>query len=146
MQFNAEPDGSFVPLKNKNIDTGMGFERVAGIMATTKNFTDFSQLSSNYNSDLFTDIFKYISNMSGKTYTGTLPRDPRDMPSKEHTECVFRVLADHIRSLTYSIADGIIPGNDGREYVLRRILRRAIMYGKRLGLERGFFTKLADRS
>lgn len=144
MQFNAEPDGSFVPLKNKNIDTGMGFERVAGIMATTKNFTDFSQLSSNYNSDLFTDIFKYISNMSGKTYTGTLPRDPRDMSSQELTDCVFRVLADHIRTLTFSIADGIIPGNDGREYVLRRILRRAIMYGKRLGLERGFFTKLAD--
>ena len=66
------------------------------------------------------------------------------MSSQELTDCVFRVLADHIRTLTFSIADGIIPGNDGREYVLRRILRRAIMYGKRLGLERGFFTKLAD--
>ncbi len=144
MQFNAMPDGTFVPLKSKNIDTGMGFERVAGIIATTKNFTDFSRLASNYNSDLFTDIFKYISHMSGKTYAGTLPRDPRDMSAQELTDCVFRVLADHIRTLTFSIADGIIPGNEGRNYVLRRILRRAVMYGKRLGLERGFFTRLTE--
>lgn len=144
MQFNARPDGTFEPLKHKNIDTGMGFERVAGILATTKNFTDFSKLASNYNSDLFTDIFKYISHMSGKTYAGTLPRDPRDMSAQELTDCVFRVLADHIRTLTFSIADGIIPGNEGRNYVLRRILRRAVMYGKRLGLERGFFTRLTE--
>ncbi len=144
MQFNAQPDGTFVPLKSKNIDTGMGFERVAGIMATTKNFADFSQLASNYNSDLFTDIFKYISHMSGKVYRGTLPKDPRDMSAQELTDCVFRVLADHVRTLTFSIADGIIPGNEGRNYVLRRILRRAVMYGKRLGLERGFFTKLTE--
>lgn len=76
--------------------------------------------------------------MSGKTYKGTLPRDPRDMSSQELTDCVFRVLADHIRTITFSIADGIIPGNEGRNYVLRRILRRAVMYGKRLGLEYGF--------
>ena len=144
MQFNAEPDGSFVPLKSKNIDTGMGLERVAGIFAGTKGFTDFSRLSSNYDSDLFTDIFKHISNMSGKKYAGTLPRDPRDMSSQELTDCVFRVLADHIRTLVFAISDGIIPGNEGRNYVLRRILRRAVMYGKRLGLERGFFTRLAD--
>ncbi len=144
MQFNALPDGGFEPLKNKNIDTGMGFERVAGIIATTKNFADFSEIASNYNSDLFTDIFKYISHMSGKTYTGSLPRDPRDMSAQELTDCVFRVLADHIRTLTFSIADGIIPGNEGRNYVLRRILRRAVMYGKRLGLERGFFTRLTE--
>ncbi len=144
MQFNAQPDGTFVPLKNKNIDTGMGFERVAGIIATTKNFTDFSQLASNYNSDLFTDIFKHITFMSGKSYAGTLPRDPRDMSAQELTDCVFRVLADHIRTLTFSIADGIIPGNEGRNYVLRRILRRAVMYGKRLGLERGFFSRLTE--
>ena len=144
MQFNAEVDGSFVPLKNKNIDTGMGLERVAGIFATTKNFTDFSELASNYNSDLFTDIFSHISRMSGKMYKGSIAQNPRDMSEQELVDCVFRVLADHIRTLTFSIADGIIPGNDGRNYVLRRILRRAIMYGKRLGLERGFFTKLAE--
>lgn len=83
MQFNAETDGTFRPLKNKNIDTGMGFERVAGIIATTKNFTDFTQLASNYNSDLFTDIFTHISHMSGKTYKGTLPKDPRDMSDRK---------------------------------------------------------------
>ncbi len=69
MQFNAQEDGTFVPLASKNIDTGMGLERIAGIMATTKNFTDFSVMASNYNSDLFTDIFKKISDMSGKTYS-----------------------------------------------------------------------------
>lgn len=144
MQFNAEEDGSFVPLKHKNIDTGMGLERVAGIMATTKNFTDFSAMSSNYNSDLFTDIFKKISDMSGKSYKGTVPADRNDMSLDELTDCIFRVLADHIRTLTFSIADGIMPGSEGRNYVLRRILRRAVMYGKRLGLKHGFFTKLAD--
>ena len=66
------------------------------------------------------------------------------MSEQELIDCVFRVLADHIRTLTFSIADGIIPGSDGRNYVLRRILRRAVMYGKRLGLERGFFTRLAE--
>lgn len=144
MQFNAEVDGTFSPLKNKNIDTGMGLERVAGIMATTKNFADFSQTSSNYNSDLFTDIFAKISDMSGKTYKGTIPSDRADMSAQELTDCIFRVLADHIRTLSFSIADGIMPGSDGRNYVLRRILRRAVMYGKRLGLKHGFFTRLAD--
>ncbi len=144
MQFNANPDGSFVPLKSKNIDTGMGLERVAGIAASTKNFTDFSRMSSNYDSDLFTDIFAFISDMSGKTYRATLPKDPRDMSAQELTDCVFRVLADHIRTLVFSIADGIMPGNEGRNYVLRRILRRAVMYGKRLGMESGFFSRLAD--
>lgn len=144
MQFNANPDGTFVPLKNKNIDTGMGLERVAGIMATTKNFADFSVMSSNYNSDLFTDIFKKISDMSGKVYKGTIPADRTDMSLDELTDCIFRVLADHIRTLSFSIADGIMPGSEGRNYVLRRILRRAVMYGKRLGLNHGFFTRLAD--
>jgi len=143
MQFNAEPDGTFVPLKHKNIDTGMGLERVAGIIATTKNFKDFSQTASNYNSDLFTDIFADISKMSGKTYKGLIPQDRTKMSAQELTDCVFRVLADHIRTLSFSIADGIMPGNEGRNYVLRRILRRAVMYGKRIGLEHGFFKKLA---
>ena len=144
MQFNAQEDGTFVPLASKNIDTGMGLERIAGIMATTKNFTDFSVMASNYNSDLFTDIFKKISDMSGKTYSATIPADRSDMSLEELTDCIFRVLADHIRTLTFSIADGIMPGSEGRNYVLRRILRRAVMYGKRLGLKHGFFTKLAD--
>ncbi len=144
MQFNAEPDGSFAPLRSRNIDTGMGLERVAGIMATTKNFSDFSVPASNYDSDLFTDIFEHLSHMSGCTYMGTVPRDPRDMSAQELTDCVFRVLADHIRTLTFSIADGIVPGNEGRNYVLRRILRRAVMYGKRLNLKDGFFARLAE--
>jgi len=144
MQFNAQENGEFVPLKNCHIDTGMGFERVAGILQTTKNFTDFSRPSSNYNSDLFTDLFAHISAMSGKPYTATIPQDRNDMSQEELTDCVFRVLADHIRTLCFSIADGIIPGNEGRNYVLRRILRRAVMYGKRIGLKAGSFTKLAE--
>lgn len=144
MQFNAEPDGSFVPLKTKNIDTGMGLERIAGIFARTRNFTDFNELPSNYDSDLFTDIFSHISSMSDKKYLGTLPRNRKNMSSQELTDCAFRVLADHVRTLVFAISDGIIPGNEGRNYVLRRILRRAVMYGKRLGLKRGFFARLAD--
>lgn len=142
IQFNAGADGSFRPLAAKHVDTGMGFERVAGILATTNNFTDFSKPPSNYDSDLFTDLFADIEKLSGRTYGYTLPANPEKLSEQELNDVVFRILADHIRTLAFSIADGILPGNDGRNYVLRRILRRAVMWGKRLNLPSGFFTKL----
>lgn len=144
IQFNAEVDGSFKPLANKHVDTGMGLERVAGILATTKNFTDFSTPPSNYNSDLFQGIFNKISELSGHSYQRTLPKDLENISPQERIDCAFRVLADHIRTLTFSIADGILPGNDGRNYVLRRILRRAILWGQHLNLKPGFFSQLID--
>ena len=142
IQFNATPEGTFEPLPNKHVDTGMGFERVAGIFATTNNLTDFSDAPSNYNSDLFTDLFAHLTALSGHTYQRTLPQDRNDMSEVEMKDCIFRILADHIRTLSFSIGDGILPGNNGRNYVLRRILRRAVMYGQRLGLPQGFFTDL----
>ncbi|MEO0795318.1 MAG: alanine--tRNA ligase [Verrucomicrobiota bacterium] len=144
IQFNAEPNGEFKPLKEKHVDTGMGFERVAGILATTKNFADYTQPPSNYNSDLFTDLFEHISNLSGRTYEATMPQNRDDLSGTEMNDVIFRVIADHIRTLCFSIADGILPGNEGRNYVLRRILRRAVMFGKRLEMKPGFFTKLVD--
>lgn len=144
IQFNAEENGSFVPLSAKHVDTGMGFERVAGIMATTRNFTDYSTPPSNYNSDLFTDLFRHIAEKSGHTYGATIPEDRNQMTEAEMNDCIFRVLADHIRTLSFSIADGILPGNEGRNYVLRRILRRAVLFGKRLNLGEGFFTSLVE--
>ncbi len=144
IQFNAGEDGSFSPLKNRHVDTGMGFERVAGIIATTKNFTDFSHPPSNYNCDLFTPIFERISGMCGQSYGGTLPDDPNRPASPEMRDIAFRVIADHIRTLSCAIADGILPGNEGRNYVLRRILRRAVLYGRRLDLGEGFFARLVD--
>lgn len=144
IQFNAEANGSFVPLKAKHVDTGMGFERVAGMFATTANFTDFTRVPSNYDSDLFVDIFEHISARCGHKYRASLPAD-RDKPTPDELkDVIFRVLADHIRTLSFSIADGILPGNEGRNYVLRRILRRAVMFGKRLGLPSGFFADLAE--
>jgi alanyl-tRNA synthetase len=142
MQFNATEDGRFVPLKARHVDTGMGFERVAGIMATTNNFKDFSKPPSNYNADVFTPIFAKISEMSGKKYTRTLPADRNHLSPAEMNDVAFRVLADHARTLSCAIADGIMPGNEGRNYVLRRILRRAVMFGRRLDLKPGFFTEL----
>lgn len=144
IQFNAEVDGSFSPLSAQHVDTGMGLERVAGIMATTKNFTDYSNPPSNYDSDLFTDFFKHITQKSGHTYGASIPQDRDNMTTDERNDCIFRVLADHIRTLCFAIADGIMPGNEGRHYVLRRILRRAVLFGKRLDLEAGFFTDLVD--
>jgi alanyl-tRNA synthetase len=143
MEFNAEEDGSFIPLPAKNVDTGMGFERVAGIMATTKGFTDFSNPPSNYNSDLFTDIFEHLAARCNHRYSYTMPDDRNKMREVEQKDCAFRVIADHIRTLVFSVADGILPGNEGRNYVLRRILRRAVMFGKRLQLPAGFFAGLA---
>ncbi|MFC0537507.1 alanine--tRNA ligase [Pelagicoccus mobilis] len=142
IQFNATPEGDFVPLKAQHVDTGMGFERVAGIMATSKNFTDFSTPPSNYNSDLFDTLFQEFEKLSGHKYQRTLPEDLDNISELEMKDVIFRVLADHIRCLSCSIADGILPGNAGRNYVLRRILRRAVMYGRKLGLENGFFAKL----
>jgi len=142
IQYNANEGGSFQPLAARHVDTGMGFERVAGILATTRGFTDFTRPPSNYNADLFSGIFAEIEAMSGRKYQATLPADPRNPSPVEADDICFRVLGDHIRTLSLAIADGILPGSEGRNYVLRRILRRAVMYGRRLNLPAGFFAKL----
>ena len=142
IQFNANADGTFSPLSAKHVDTGMGFERVAGIMATTKNFTDFSPEPSNYNADVFAPLFSKVTALSGKTYTGTVPTKREGLSEQENIDIAFRVLADHARTISCSIADGIMPGNEGRNYVIRRILRRGILYGTKLGLKTGFFEQL----
>jgi len=142
MQFNANQDGSFSPLKARHVDTGMGFERVAGILATTGGFTDFSKPPSNYNGDLFTELFDHLAGNCAHRYAYTMPEDRNAMSEVESKDCAFRVIADHIRTLAFSIADGILPGNEGRNYVLRRILRRAVMFGKRLELPDGFFAEM----
>ena len=142
IQFNANEDGSFSTLSAQHVDTGMGFERVVGILATTKQFTDFSNPPSNYDSDLFAPIFEHLSKHCDHRYRATLPKDPVNMSALEQNDCAFRVIADHVRALSFSIADGILPGNEGRNYVLRRILRRAVMFGKKLHLPEGFLSKL----
>jgi len=142
IQFNANADGSFAPLAAKHVDTGMGFERVAGLCATTRGFTDFTAEPSNYAADLFAPLFAEIATLSGKHYTGTVPVRRDHLSEQEQIDVAFRVLADHARCLTCAIADGIMPGNEGRNYVIRRILRRGILYGAKLGLKTGFFEKL----
>jgi len=142
IQFNANADGTFSPLAAKHVDTGMGFERVAGIYATTKGFTDFSPEPSNYNADVFAPLFAKVTALSGKTYAGTVPTKREGLTEQENIDIAFRVLADHARTISCSIADGIMPGNEGRNYVIRRILRRGILYGTKLGLKTGFFEQL----
>ncbi|MDR0417851.1 MAG: alanine--tRNA ligase [Puniceicoccales bacterium] len=144
MQFNAQADGTFIPLKSKHVDTGMGLERVAGIIKTTNNFSNFSSYPSNYNSDLFIGIFDKITALCGKTYQGTVATNCESMVEQEKIDFAFRVIADHIRALTFAIGDGILPGNEGRHYVLRKILRRAIIFAKRLRFPVGNFTILAE--
>lgn len=144
IQLNATPDGRFSPLAQKHVDTGMGFERVAGIIANTLNFQDFSKAPSNYASDLFSELFAHIAKQSGKVYQASIPQDRSQLSPSEKEDCIFRILADHIRTVCFAIADGILPGNEGRNYVIRRILRRAVLFGKQLGLSYGFFTELAD--
>ncbi|MDB6092521.1 MAG: alanine--tRNA ligase [Verrucomicrobia bacterium] len=142
IQFNANADGTFSPLAAKHVDTGMGFERVAGIHATSKGFTDFSAEPSNYSADIFAPLFKKVAELSGKTYTATVPTKREGLSAQEQTDVAFRVLADHARTISCAIADNILPGNEGRNYVIRRILRRGILYGKKLGLPVGFFEQL----
>jgi alanyl-tRNA synthetase len=142
IQFNANADGTFSPLAAKHVDTGMGFERVAGIYATSKGFTDFTSEPSNYNADVFKPTFDKLTALSGKTYTGSVPTERTGLGEQQQTDVAFRVLADHARCVACAIADGILPGNEGRNYVIRRILRRGVLYGKKLGLKIGDFSSL----
>jgi alanyl-tRNA synthetase len=143
IQFNADRDGKFSPLSAKHVDTGMGFERVAAVMQTTNGFTDFSKPVSNYDTDVFSPIFSKLEELSGKTYASTLPADGKPTNEQEEIDIAFRVIGDHLRALCFSIADGILPGNSDRNYVLRRILRRGIRYGRTLGFSEPFFHQLA---
>jgi alanyl-tRNA synthetase/REP element-mobilizing transposase RayT len=169
IQFNAQPvtgggdpgQIEYVPLAARHVDTGMGFERVTAIIQDTKNLTDFSGTISNYETDIFRPIFDELEKLSGKEYASTLPTvgqalrlpgeavgsrsvRPTSDASQEKIDVAFRVIADHIRALGFAIADGIIPSNEGRGYVLRRILRRAVRYGRTLGFHEPFFFKLVD--
>ena len=165
IQFNANPDGTFSPLPAKHVDTGMGFERVASIIQGTQKFNDFANAKiSNYETDIFRPIFDAIEKLSGKKYGSTLPGSAGVPPASSvenvaetrrrdggaHSaeqialDIAFRVIADHIRTLSFAIADGIQPGNNDRNYVLRRILRRAVRYGRTLGFKEPFFYKLVD--
>ncbi len=148
----------FVPLPAKHVDTGMGFERVTSIIQGTKNFTDFANAKiSNYETDIFRPIFDELEKMSGMKYGCTLPTGTRTVKDgdsekqvpaaandEEAKDVAFRVIGDHIRTLSFAIADGIQPGNTDRNYVLRRILRRAVRYGRTLGFHEPFFYKLVD--
>ena len=124
MQFNRMADGSLVPLPNAHIDTGMGFERLCMALQGKR---------SNYDTDVFTPMIARIAVVSGRTYTAGTGK----------SDVAFRVIADHIRAVSFSIADGQLPSNAGAGYVIRRILRRAIRYGHSfLGLHEPFMHKL----
>ena len=134
IQYNAEPDGTFKPLPACHVDTGMGFERACSMIQGTAGFTDFSTPIPNYETDVFRPIFDALEEASGRTYGCTLPIKKEGLTDQEQTDIAFRVIADHLRTLSFAIADGIRPGNAGRNYVLRRVLRRAVKFGRSLGL------------
>ena len=137
IQFNAEADGSFRDLPAKHVDTGMGFERAVSIYQGTNGFTDFSKKPTNYATDAFQPIFRKLEELSGRKYKDIYPEsveaDKSTLSDEVKEAIAFRVIADHIRTLSFSLADGILLGNNGRNYVLRRILRRAVRYGRTLG-------------
>jgi alanyl-tRNA synthetase len=135
----------------------MGFERAAAIIQGTRNLTDFSGTISNYDTDVFRPIFDELEKLSGKKYASTFPAVGRlcetpaadtaalqNQDEQERIDVAFRVIADHIRALSFAIADGVIPSNEGRGYVLRRILRRAVRFGRSLDFHEPFFFKLVD--
>ena len=123
IQYNRDENGKLHDLPSKHVDTGMGFERVCAVM---------QQKNSNYDTDVFMPLINRISEISDVAY------------EKEENKIPMRVIADHIRTLTFAIADGAVPGNDGRGYVLRRILRRASRYGRKLNMKEPFLFSLVD--
>lgn len=121
-QFNHNPDGSYTPLPKKNIDTGMGLERMASVIQNTKT---------NFETDLFIPIIKKTEEISGVKYG-----------DNDDFDVAFKVIADHIRTVTFAVGDGALPSNEGRGYVLRRLLRRAVRYAKQIQIERPFMFEL----
>ncbi len=124
MQYERDEKGNLKPLPKGCIDTGMGLERITAVI---------QEVSSNYETDLFTGIISKLSEITGKSFK-----------EDKNTEIAFRVIADHIRASVFLLAEGIMPSNEGRGYVLRRIIRRAERFGKLLGLNSSFLYKLVD--
>ena len=121
-QFNHNPDHTYTPLPKQNIDTGMGLERITSVV---------QDVPTNYDTDLFIPIIQKTEEISGKKYG-----EDADM------DMAFKVIADHIRTVAFAIGDGALPSNEGRGYVLRRLLRRAVRYAKKLGVEKPFLFEL----
>ncbi|MFD2306225.1 alanine--tRNA ligase [Enterococcus termitis] len=122
-EFNHQADDSYEPLPHKNIDTGMGLERMVSIVQNAPT---------NFETDLFMPIIHAVEKLSGQVTYG----------QSAQTDISFKVIADHIRALSFAIGDGALPSNEGRGYVLRRLLRRAVMHGKKLGINEAFLYKL----
>lgn len=123
-QFDSDGNGNYAEMKSKNIDTGMGLERLACVMQTVDNIFEV---------DTVQNIMKHVSDFAGVQYK-TNPK----------TDVSLRVITDHIRSTTFMVGDGIMPSNEGRGYVLRRLLRRASRHGRLLGIEKPFLCEVAD--
>ena len=126
-QFDRQEDGSMPELPHRNLDTGMGLERMSAIMQHKSSF---------YDSDIMQGLIRLGEEISGVTYVG----DDYTGPSRS-----LRIIADHARSVDFMISDGILPGNEGRGYVLRRLLRRAVFHGRLIGIEGAFLTRFIDR-
>ncbi|SEK69472.1 alanyl-tRNA synthetase [Carnobacterium iners] len=122
-EFNHKEDGTYEPLPNKNIDTGMGLERVVSIL---------QDAPTNFETDLFMPIIREIEKLSQNKHYGESKQD----------DISFKVIADHLRAVSFAIGDGALPSNEGRGYVLRRLLRRSVMHGKKLGIDEAFMFKL----
>ncbi|WP_101844376.1 alanine--tRNA ligase [Halobacillus sp. Marseille-P3879] len=121
-QFNHNPDDTYTPLPKKNIDTGMGLERMVCVIQDTPT---------NFETDLFLPIIKATETISGRKYQETVEQDS-----------AFKVIADHMRTVSFAVSDGALPSNEGRGYVLRRLLRRAVRFAKQLGIDEPFMYKL----
>ena len=121
-QFNHNPDDTYTPLPKKNIDTGMGLERLVSILQDAET---------NFDTDLFIPIIKKTEEFANVPYG-----------ESEEADVSYKIIADHIRTVAFAIGDHALPSNEGRGYILRRLLRRAVRYAKKIGIEKPFMYEL----
>lgn len=142
IEFNLSQNRNIKKLNNKHVDTGMGLERLSSIIKTTNHFKTFNKIPSSYDCDIFIPIFDYIEKISGLKYNGIYPLNKNKLSTQELIDSSFRIIVDHVRTIAFALKDKIFPSNEKRGYIIRKIIRRALLFGRNLNMKKYFLSNV----